>query len=301
MNQSTEKPPSTNAKPVARKLGLARILGIFDYKVTFGKNIHEVAKKLVLGLSLTDEHIRRIVGKIITSALSASDKTVRDIMVLRSSVVAVEPGQNLKEVVETVVSSGHSRFPVIDKENNIIGIIYSKDLLVHFSNDKQVVQAPLQDNIFRECPIIPQSKSIMVLLDEFRTKKIHMAAVVDEYGNFEGIVTIEDVLEELVGEIQDEHDKAEKPLFLTAADGSHICNSQTALSDFNKTFPQVISDYSAETIGGAITEEIGRVPQVGEKIIVASWLFTILRANEKVIEKVKFTLLENINSSKKSN
>ena len=214
-------------------------------------------------------------------ALAVSDLTVGDVMVPRAQVVALPGGAPLRELMAQVVESGHSRFPVHGEDKDeILGILLAKDLLrsVVAGNGKLGVR-----ELLRPAVLIPESKRLNVLLREFRQSRNHMAIVIDEYGGLAGLVTIEDVLEQIVGEIDDEHDEADDASTLIAAqaDGQYAVDALTPIGDFNERFGADFDDDEYDTIGGLVTAAIGHLPEAGEELTLGRFSFRVARADAR--------------------
>jgi len=214
-------------------------------------------------------------------ALAVSDLTVGDVMVPRAQVVALAGGDSLHDLMAQVVDSGHSRFPVHGEDKDeILGILLAKDLLraVVAGNGRLGVR-----ELLRPAVLIPESKRLNVLLREFRQSRNHMAIVIDEYGGLAGLVTIEDVLEQIVGEIDDEHDEADDAATLIAAqaDGQYAVDALTPISDFNERFGADFDDDEYDTIGGLVTAAIGHLPEAGEELTLGRFSFRVARADAR--------------------
>ena len=219
--------------------------------------------------------------RMMEGALAVSDMSVGDVMVPRAQMVALPAEEKFLDLMKRVVESGHSRFPVHgEAKDEILGILLAKDLLrgVVADNGPGSVHA-----LLRPAVLIPESKKLNVLLREFRQSRNHMAIVIDEYGGVAGLVTIEDVLEEIVGEIDDEHDDAEDPNALIAAqaDGQYVVDALTPIADFNERFGADFDDDEYDTIGGLVTAEIGHLPEAGEELTLGRFAFRIARADAR--------------------
>jgi magnesium and cobalt transporter len=219
--------------------------------------------------------------RMMEGALAVSDMSVADVMVSRAQMVALPAEARFLDLMKQVVESGHSRFPVHgDDKDEILGILLAKDLLrgVVADNGPGSIHA-----LLRPAVLIPESKKLNVLLREFRQSRNHMAIVIDEYGGVAGLVTIEDVLEEIVGEIDDEHDDAEDPdaLIAAQADGQFIVDALTPISDFNERFSADFDDDEYDTIGGLITAAIGHLPEAGEELTLGRFVFRVTRADAR--------------------
>ena len=219
--------------------------------------------------------------RMMEGAIAVSDMTVGDVMIPRGQMVALPAEASLLELMRRVVESGHSRFPVHgDDKDEILGILLAKDLL------RGVVADHGPGNIhslLRPAVLIPESKRLNVLLREFRQSRNHMAIVIDEHGGVAGLVTIEDVLEQIVGDIDDEHDEAEDPQALIAAqaDGLFVVDALTPISDFNERFDAEFDDDEYDTIGGLITAAIGHLPETGEELTLGRFVFRVATADAR--------------------
>ena len=228
--------------------------------------------------------------EMLTGVLDVAEMKVRDVMIPRSQMIVVNEDDSLEEILSTIVKSGHSRFPIMNKESDeSIGVLLAKDLLRHYMNgDNDTIS--LQKYI-RPLSIIPESKRLNTLLKEFRVSRNHMAVVVDEYGGISGLLTIEDVLEEIVGEIDDEHDPHEQDHIeiLKNIKGlkSYNVPALTRLEDFNEYFKCNLDDSSYDTIGGLVVNEFGRLPRNGEKLIFSGFKFKVTKTHRRRIEALE--------------
>ena len=239
-----------------------------------GELLEELREAQTNGL-LTGETFAMIEG-----AIRVTEMVVGDVMVPRAQMVMLDIDDDLPKILDTVVESGHSRFPVHGEDKDeILGILLAKDLLRRDQAGALDVRA-----LLRRAVMIPESMRLNVLLAEFRRSRNHMAVVVDEYGGVAGLVTIEDVLEEIVGEIDDEHDEAAPPKMIVAQpDGSALVDALTSIEDFNEHFRTAFSDEEYDTIGGLITAEIGHLPDPGESASLGDWAFDVIRADDRRI------------------
>ena len=203
-------------------------------------------------------------------ALEVSETQVRDAMIPRSQMVVVQNDAQLDEFLPRIVESGHSRFPVIGEDKDeVVGILLAKDLLPHLASGAECFD--LADTI-RPPVVIPESKRLNMLLRDFRASRNHMAIVVDEYGGVSGLITIEDVLEEIVGEIDDEYDEEEEALILPIADNRYQVQALTPIDDFNEMFGSDLSDDDYGTVGGLLLAEFGRVPEYDDIVTLETVL-----------------------------
>ncbi len=192
--------------------------------------------------------------------LHVAEMRVRDIMIPRTQMVVLPKAADLKETYQKVIASSHSRFPVIeDDRSEVIGILIAKDLLAHILEDKAITV----EDIMRPANIVPESKRVNVLLREFRTERNHMAIVVDEYGTAAGLVTIEDVLEQIVGDIEDEHDQVNTNMkfIVKKKKGTYVLDGLTPIDDFNTHFSATFEDDEFDTIGGFLVHQFGYFPK----------------------------------------
>lgn len=225
---------------------------------------------------------------MIEGVLKVAEMRVRDIMIPRVQMVVVPKDATLETVFPLIIESAHSRFPVIAEDRSkVIGILLAKDLLSHALDHKQ---AKVED-IMRTVSIVPESKRLNVLLKEFRSNRNHMAIVVDEYGATAGLVTIEDVLEQIVGEIEDEHDEEDDELYIRQRnDHEYTVQALTPIEDFNAHFATQLSDANADTIGGFILHELQHMPKKGEHVDVENLRFEVIRADSRRIHLLKLKM-----------
>ncbi|SJZ52458.1 magnesium and cobalt transporter [Oceanospirillum multiglobuliferum] len=220
---------------------------------------------------------------IIEGALQINEMQVRDIMIPRSQMVAVKDGQSPEQFLPVIIESAHSRFPVIgENADEVLGVLLAKDLLpLILKKDRSDFQ--LKDFI-RPASFIPESKRLNSLLSEFRVKRNHMAIVVDEYGGIAGLVTIEDVLEQIVGEIEDEHDVDEDDMDIRAIDEQKfIVKALTPIEDFNEHFHTDFSEEEFDTIGGIVMQRFGHLPNRNETTVLNGLEFKVVNADNRRI------------------
>jgi magnesium and cobalt transporter len=222
---------------------------------------------------------------IIEGALNVSEMAVRDIMVPRAQVDFIDINEPVEKFVKQVIATAHSRFPVIDQNrDDVIGVLLAKDLLRFYAGDEEFnVREMLRPAVF-----VPEAKRLNVLLREFRASRNHMAIVIDEYGGVAGLVTIEDVLEQIVGDIEDEYDFDEaSDNILPEPGGRHRVKALTQIADFNAAFGTLLPDEAADTIGGYLIKHLGRLPKRGESVVTEGLRFQVLRADSRRV----YTLL----------
>jgi len=228
---------------------------------------------------------------IIEGALQVSSMQVRDIMIPRSQVVTVAANLSLSKILDAVSKASHSRFPVVGENvDNVMGILLAKDLLPLVLNGNQD-KFDIKD-IVRPATFVPESKRLNILLKEFRETRQHMAIVIDEYGSVCGVVTIEDVLEQIVGEIEDEFDVDDDSYIKKFDEQNYIVKALTPVDEFNSYFGTDFSDQEFTTIGGLVLQEFGHIPERGEMITVGDFGIIILNADSRQIKLLKVTLPE---------
>jgi magnesium and cobalt transporter len=222
---------------------------------------------------------------IIEGALTVSETPVRDIMIPRAQMDVIDIHEPVESFIPHVISTAHSRFPVIDQNrDDVIGILLAKDLLRHYAGEEEFnVREMLRPAVF-----VPEAKRLNVLLREFRASRNHMAIVVDEYGGVAGLVTIEDVLEQIVGDIEDEYDFDEaSDNILAESSGRYRVKAITQIADFNATFGTHFSDQEVDTVGGLVIAFLGRLPKRGEMVTIDGFRIQVLRADSRRV----YTLL----------
>lgn len=230
---------------------------------------------------------------MIEGVMQVSERRVRDIMIPRSQMIVVPQTAELETIFPLVVESAHSRYPVIGEDRTeVVGILLVKDLLIHSLRDRS---AKVRE-IMRPPLFVPESKRLNVLLKEFRASRSHMAIVVDEYGAAAGLVTIEDVLEQIVGDIEDEHDFGEEEYIFRRSDQEYTLKALTPIDEFNDYFYADLNDDQFETVGGLIVHHLGHVPKRGEKVEIGRFRFIVLRADNRRIHLLKLVLLPDANS-----
>ena len=216
---------------------------------------------------------------MIEGVLQVSEQRVRDIMVPRPQMDVIDINQRPDDFIPQVIATAHSRFPVIDKSrDDVIGVLLAKDLLRYYAGEEEFnVRDMLRPAVF-----VPESKPLNVLLREFRASRNHMALVVDEYGGVSGLVTIEDVLEQIVGDIEDEYDFDEsEDNMVREQSGAWRVKAQTEIADFNETFGTTFSDEEFDTVGGLLLRKLGRLPKRGEAVTLEGLRFQVRRADSR--------------------
>ena len=225
--------------------------------------------------------------KMIEGVLQVSEQRARDVMVPRKKMIVLKKDASLEEVYPVVIEYGHSRFPVISEDKSeVVGILLAKDLLAHALDRKDMKV----EELMRIATVVPESKRLNVLLKEFRSKRSHMAIVVDEYGAVAGVVTIEDVLEQIVGEIEDEHDYADEEYITKRNDKEYIVQALTPLDDFNAYFSADFDTEEFDTVGGFIVGRLEHMPKKGEKVEQDRFRFEVLRADGRRVHLLKLKI-----------
>ncbi len=222
---------------------------------------------------------------MLEGVLAVADMQVRDIMVPRSQMVIVERDEPPEKLLKLVVESGHSRFPVIGEDRDqVVGVLLAKDLLRLHQEGEDSFELR---EYMRPAVFVPESKRLNVLLKDFRRSRNHIAIVVDEYGGVAGLVTIEDVIEQIVGEIDDEHDVDDDLSIRREGERQFTVRALTPIGEFNEYFGTAFSDEEFDTIGGLIMQEFGRLPRRGEAILIGQLEFRVLRADRRRIDTLR--------------
>ena len=287
-----EEPPSINTKSYG--------LGLFDKFRSIFKAIHKkLSYKLIdkdeLIMSLRDISSKGVIEKgtlsMLEGALNVSTSQVRDIMIPKTQIILVESEEQPEDFFPRIIESSHSRYPVLDSENGkIIGILLAKDLLPKmFSGD--VSKYDLKQ-LMRPVVLIPESKKLNVLLDEFRMNRNHMAIVVDEYGEITGLVTIEDVLEEIAGEIEDETDDQLNLQIEEEGSGIFIVSALINIDEFNTEFGTSFSKEKFDTLGGILIHHFGKIPKANDSVSLEGYHFLIASTEKRRIKKVRISKLD---------
>ena len=249
------------------------------------KNIEDVTE--VLESSLSSDIIDEVAFSIAENAIKLRATSVKEIMIPKVEMVNIYIDDSSEKLIETVIESGHSRYPVInEKKKKVEGILLAKDLLPLLSINEEVNL----DSIMRDAKVIPETKRADSLLEEFKKDKSHLAVVIDEYGEICGLVTIEDILEELVGEIEDEHDIDDLDL-IQVSEKEFIADAKIEIDEFEEKFEINLNEGSVETLGGYMTKKLGILPKVGDKIIVESIELVVTAADKRRIKKIGISII----------
>ena len=244
------------------------------------KNIEDVTE--VLENSLSSDIIDEVAFSIAENAIKLRATSAKEIMIPKVEMVNIYTDDLSEKLLETVIESGHSRYPVInEKKKRVEGILLAKDLLPLLSLKEEINL----DSIMRDAKVVPETKRADSLLEEFKKDKSHLAVVIDEYGEICGLVTIEDILEELVGEIEDEHDIDDLDL-IQVSEKEFIADAKIEIDEFEEKFGIDLNENTVETLGGYMTKRLGILPKVGDKIIVGSVELIVTAADKRRIKKI---------------
>ena len=223
--------------------------------------------------------------QMIYSIFELGDTLVREIMLPRIYINALDASTPLQEAVDELIKSGHSRMPVYEESvDNVLGLLYAKDLLKIWRKGDKIESLR---SLLRPATFVPEAKKVDELLEEMQSGHVHMAMVVDEYGGIAGLVTLEDIFEEIVGEIQDEYDQSEEAPYVQAGDGEYVFQGKVDLRDFNEVMGSQLPTEETETLGGFIYDQVGRVPTSGETLQVGDIHLTIEQVTGRRIRKVR--------------
>jgi len=227
-------------------------------------------------------------GDMLQSILELDETILREIMIPRTDMVCVDAEAPFGNILKTILSSGHSRIPVYKNNiDNIIGLVYAKDLLRFWGRPIDTISLT---EILRPPYLVPETKKVSVLLKEFQTTCVHIAIVIDEYGGTSGLVTIEDLIEEIVGEIQDEYDLEEEWL-VEQPDGTLLVDGRLSIEEFEEYFNVEVAREKFDTVGGYIVEQYGRVPAVGERVRIGDFDMLIEQGDQRAIRQIRITPL----------
>jgi len=269
--------------------------GIFDsIKSMFRKlgrpSVTEEEIHSIIDVGEQEGVINRDEHAMIDAVLDLGDTLVREILVPRTEMVAVEITTPVSEVLETIIEAGHSRIPVYEGDvDHITGILYAKDLLKLWGKLPEEISIR---SICRKAYFIPETKTTADLLKEFKMRRVHMAVAVDEYGGTSGIITIEDILEEIVGEIQDEHDPVEQSGISRLDDGSYIFDARSHIEDVEEELNVQIPRGEYDTLGGFLSHLLGHVPVQGEQGQYGTILFTVEEADARKVSTIRVSIAE---------
>lgn len=286
----TEDPTSSSAGDFAgsssrcpEKSWLDKLLHAFSGEPKSREELLEVIKEAADNQLLDQEALG-----IIEGAMDVSQQQVREILIPRSQMVVVKIDDDAADFLPQIIDSGHSRFPVIgDSADDIRGILLAKDLMPYVLDGLENFRL---ENVIRPANIIPESKRLNILLREFRENRYHMALVIDEYGGISGLITIEDILEEIVGEIEDETDEEGQDAYIRkVSDNEYVIKALTPIEDFNEYFSSGFSDEEFDTVGGLLMQSFGHLPSRNETTDLDGFLFQVLYSDNRQIHLLRLT------------
>ena len=287
-----EEPPSTS--PESKKgLGLFKKIRLFLRSLYKKVSYTPMNQRELSGVLKEAEEMNLIdknILEMMEETLEFSSMQVRDVMIPRPQMIVVRHNEKPKEFLSRIIDSSHSRFPVVDEDSEEVkGILLAKELLPYgFDSGKSFYL----DQVMRPVNFIPESKKLDSLLEEFRKKRYHMAIVVDEYGSVSGLVTIEDILEEIVGEIEDETDIDEETQILQVSDNEYLVPALIDLNDFNDEFGSKFMADDFDTIGGVVLKEFARFPALNESVEINGYKFTVVSASRRQIKKLRVKITD---------
>ena len=273
MKSEEEKPPSTAFK----KLKTLR-----SFKP---KSLNEVSEVLqhALNTNIIDKEAQLIAEK----AIRLGDTTLKEIMIPKVEMVTVEVNESQDVFINRIIESGHSRYPVMgENKNEVKGLLLAKDILPALHS-----KTPISlEKVTRNIKVVPENKKADTMLEEFKNDRSHMAVVIDEYGSVSGLITIEDVLEELVGEIEDEHDTGDVDELIQVSPTEYIADARLDINVFEKKFDLKFDDLDAETVGGLFIHKLGLLPTVGDRIEVNNMTLAVTAADKRKVKKIGITI-----------
>lgn len=274
-----EEPPSSQQE----KSWLDKIVHAFSGEPQSQEELLDIIKEAAENKLLDEEALQ-----IIQGALEVSGQQVREIMIPRPQMVTINADASTEELLDKVIESGHSRFPVIGENiDDVRGILLAKDLLPLILKGHEGFTI---ESVIRPANIIPESKRLNVLLREFRENRYHMALVIDEYGGISGLITIEDILEEIVGEITDETDDEHDDAFIRkVSEHDYIIKALTPIDEFNDHFSAQLNDEEFDTVGGLLMKEFGHLPQRNEKTMLSGFEFRVLYSDNRQVHLLRLS------------
>ena len=273
MKSEEEKPPSTAFK---------KLKNLISFKP---KSLNEVSEVLqhALNTNIIDKEAQLIAEK----AIRLGDTTLKEIMIPNVEMVTVDVNESQDVFINRIIESGHSRYPVMgENKNEIKGLLLAKDILPALHS-----KTPISlEKVTRNIKVVPENKKADTMLEEFKNDRSHMAVVIDEYGSVSGLITIEDVLEELVGEIEDEHDTGDVDELIQVSPTEYIADARLDINVFEKKFDLKFDDLDAETVGGLFIHKLGLLPKVGDRIEVNNMTLAVTAADKRKVKKIGITI-----------
>ncbi len=277
-----EEPPSSN-ETAEESLSKPWLQRLFSSPLKAPKSRQELLQ--IIKHAADNEVVDEEALQIIEGALDVANQQVREIMVAKAQMVCIQAGEPPEKFLPKVIESGHSRFPVIgDTGDDVKGILLAKDLLPLVLKGTKNFDL---NNVLRTANVIPESKRLNILLKEFRENRYHMALVIDEYGGISGLVTIEDILEEIVGDIEDETDDEEEAYIRQVSENDFILKALTPILTFNEYFKQKFKDEEFDTIGGLVMQAFGHVPKRNETTAIGGFHFRVLYSDNRKIHLLR--------------
>ena len=265
--------------------GLGRLLG--RRQISSEKELQEILNESEARGIINEEE-----GDMIQSVFEFGDTIVREVIVPRTDMISCSHDATIRDILDAIISSGHSRIPVYEGTNDlIVGIVYAKDLLHYWGSDAETTSI---QQVMRSPYFVPETKKIEDLLQEFRSKRVHIAIVVDEYGGTSGLITIEDLLEEIVGEIQDEYDR-EPALLVVEKNGTVLVDARLSIEELEEYFDIEITREKFDTIGGYLFHLLNHVPVQGEEIVDGPLHMIVVDCDERKINSVRIRKVDSIN------
>jgi magnesium and cobalt transporter len=273
MKSEEEKPPSTAFK---------KLKNLISFKP---KSLNEVSEVLqhALNTNIIDKEAQLIAEK----AIRLGDTTLKEIMIPKVEMVTVDVNESQDIFINRIIESGHSRYPVMgENKNEVKGLLLAKDILPALHS-----KTPISlEKVTRNIKVVPENKKADTMLEEFKNDRSHMAVVIDEYGSVSGLITIEDVLEELVGEIEDEHDTGDVDELIQVSPTEYIADARLDINVFEKKFDLKFDDLDAETVGGLFIHKLGLLPKVGDRIEVNNMTLAVTAADKRKVKKIGITI-----------
>ena len=273
MKSEEEKPPSTAFK---------KLKNLISFKP---KSLNEVSEVLqhALDTNIIDKEAQLIAEK----AIRLGDTTLKEIMIPKVEMVTVDVNESQDVFINRIIESGHSRYPVMgENKNEVKGLLLAKDILPALHS-----KTPISlEKVTRNIKVVPENKKADTMLEEFKNDRSHMAVVIDEYGSVSGLITIEDVLEELVGEIEDEHDTGDVDELIQVSPTEYIADARLDINVFEKKFDLKFDDLDAETVGGLFIHKLGLLPKVGDRIEVNNMTLAVTAADKRKVKKIGITI-----------
>ena len=273
MKSEEEKPPSTAFK---------KLKNLISFKPNSLNEVSEVLQH-ALNTNIIDKEAQLIAEK----AIRLGDITLKEIMIPKVEMVTVDVNESQDVFINRIIESGHSRYPVMgENKNEVKGLLLAKDILPALHS-----KTPISlEKVTRNIKVVPENKKADTMLEEFKNDRSHMAVVIDEYGSVSGLITIEDVLEELVGEIEDEHDTGDVDELIQVSPTEYIADARLDINVFEKKFDLKFDDLDAETVGGLFIHKLGLLPKVGDRIEVNNMTLAVTAADKRKVKKIGITI-----------